>query len=122
MADPVTKSALSARARFGGLTYKDARAEAKRSGGVPVCYKIYNFPDIEWGVAVGMRGTRKGLSVLFSDGGTNPAEECFFSEAQCLKYHGLPSRDYAGPVKELAQQAAALEVALRDLADKMGRS
>jgi hypothetical protein len=69
---------------------------------------------IEWG-AVARSDTWDGQEVLiFSDGGWNPAEGCFLTEAQCRKFYGTPPREFVEKHCSVADRLEALARELRN--------
>lgn len=111
------------RGLWGGYTYEAARRQARKGGGVPICYRMSSAPDIEWAVATGMRGSkRSGLELMIitpTGPGWMPAKDCFFTEEQCRKHHRMPPRDYDEKLKALAARASKLDEDLLELAEQM---
>lgn len=76
---------------------------------IPVCYKEFSTNIIKWDNVVEVEKVKgKNPIIRFEDGGWNPADECFFTELQCRKYHELPPQDWTNETLEIANKLNAL--------------
>lgn len=76
-----------------------------------VCYKMSSSDNIVWDVAVSTEGRGPRSIVRFQDGRWNYAQDCFFTEQQCRRYHKLPPPGWGAKREKLAE-------ALEKLADR----
>ena len=61
---------------------------------IPVCYKQSSTDVIEWSNAVRVDRRGKNTIIRLDDGGWIPADDCFFTEAQCRHYYKMPPKDW----------------------------
>ena len=80
---------------------------------IAVCYKTCSTGNIEWGniTHTVMRG--RELAAIFDDGGWNPAADCFFTEDQYRRHHGLPPEGRSVKLSKIADRLEAIAHSLR---------
>jgi len=81
--------------------------------GLRVCYKQHGTDRIDWGVAVAVEKHGKDVLLRFDDGGWNPAESCFFTEAQCRRYHKMPPKDWNAKQAKIADGLERMAESIR---------
>lgn len=77
---------------------------------IRVCYKHDLADTIGWDNAVAVE---KGNILRFEDGRWNPADECFFTEAQCRSYHRLPMKGVRRKFLKIADRLDKIAEELR---------
>lgn len=74
-------------------------------------YYALDSGAIESGIAI--RVESNGSVVRFDDGGWNPANSCFVTEAQCRRHGKIPTPSFVKANKKLAAQLERLAESAR---------
>ena len=80
---------------------------------VQVCYLEEVTGQIRWDVVARTRGRGPKSTVIFEDGGWNPGKDCFFTEAQCRRYHNRPLKNWERFNESTADKLEKIAAALR---------
>ena len=80
---------------------------------VRVCYLEEVTGLVKWGNIDRTRGRGPNSTVSYEDGGWNPGKDCFFTEAQCRRYHKLPLKNLEGRLERISDKLEKIAAALR---------
>jgi hypothetical protein len=69
---------------------------------IPMCYMTSWPHRIEWGLVAKIEGRGPKAVARFHDGNWCHAQDCFLTEAQCLRYHKVPPRKDADKLDKIA--------------------
>lgn len=84
---------------------------------IPVCW-MSSSGEVRWGNIIALEDQAGAKIVRFDDGGWNPLESCFLTEAQCRSCKEKPPRNLLPTVELTIDKLAELTTWLQTNVDK----
>jgi hypothetical protein len=89
------------------------KGEAMKKG-ICVYYLVPCTGEIEWGRVVKAENRDSRKVLVFDDDKWEPAENCFFTDEQCRRYHRLPPKNWSEANRKIADKLERLAKTIRN--------